>query len=484
MHMATEVGLGSPAKDAPPALPVDALSKDEFVRGVALICLGCFCAAIGLLLMKESTVHEAERPFFLRWRWCIGFCFLGVLTTVFDIYVLGILPLAIVAPFAGMTIVFTLLIASSGLLSTHERLSCTDAAGSALIILGVTLVSIFGPGAEQGGGGGSTAGEAGTDDELTAFSKPLFAIFAGSSLLTVVLWCLVLIVKPNAGRMHVGTALSAYSAAVCGALSQLFLKVVATALHRARGDFTSEHSPFRSPAPFAALTGLCFTAPLQLYLLDTALTGASVSYAVPCYQALLIGLTTVSGGIFFDEFGAMSHQMEFVAGVAFATCGLALLSAKPAEADARAQADARTVSASVPQTPETPDAPPPADAPVLHSDDPEDQKVFHRRQTLALRGMPRDALGLGMLNEKMRGSRRRERSLSFDSSLYRKFKDIARPPTWERRSSSPNIRAHLRMQRAAGGREAPPRRPPASRLAGNTAYIPAPIQITHSHAMV
>lgn len=249
------------------------------MRGVALICLGCFCAAIGLLLMKESTVHEAERPFFLRWRWLIGFCFLGVLTTVFDIYVLGILPLATVAPFAGMTIVFTLLIASSGVLTTtRERLSCTDAAGSALIILGVTLVSIFGPGSEQGGGGGG--GAADTEDELTAFSKPLFAVFAGTSLLTVVLWCLVLIIKPKAGRMHIGTALSAYSAAVCGALSQLFLKVVATALHTSGGDFTSEDSPFRSPAPFAALTGLCFTAPLQLYLLDTALTGASVSYAV------------------------------------------------------------------------------------------------------------------------------------------------------------------------------------------------------------
>jgi hypothetical protein len=248
---------------------------------------------------------------------------------------------------------------------------------------------------------------------------------------------------------------------------------------------SSEHSPFRSPAPFAALTGLCFTAPLQLYLLDTALTGASVSYAVPCYQALLIGLTTVSGGIFFDEFGAMSHQMEFVAGVASATCGLALLSAKPAEADAQAHADARAVSASVPQTPKTPDAPALADAPVLHSDDLEDQKVFHRRQTLALRGMPRDALGLGMLNEKMRGVYRRERSLSFDSSLYRKFKDIARPPLWERMSSSPSLRAHVRMQRASGGRETFPRRSPTSRLAGSAAYIPAPIQISDNrHTMV
>jgi hypothetical protein len=211
---------------------------------------------------------------------------------------------------------------------------------------------------------------------------------------------------------------------------------------------------------------------------------------VPCYQALLIGLTTVSGGIFFDEFGAMNHRIEFMAGVALATCGLALLSAKPADADAKAQADAHAVSASVPNTPEARDALKRADtAPVLQSEDMEDQRVFHRRQTLALRGMPRDALGLGMLNEKMRRLRRHERSLSFDASLYRKLMDIARPPGCERRSSSPNLRPSMRMQRAQGGREASPRRPPASasRLADSTFYIPAPSTDRHAkdmHTMV
>ena len=96
------------------AEPEGGLSPTEYAVGIFLVCLGCACASTGLLLMKESTVHEGERPFFLRWRWLIGFCFLGILTTVVDVYVLGILPLSLVAPFAGLTIVFTLLIASSG----------------------------------------------------------------------------------------------------------------------------------------------------------------------------------------------------------------------------------------------------------------------------------------------------------------------------------------------------------------------------------
>ena len=54
----------------------------DYVTGIVLICLGNLCAATGLTLMKSSTVHEGEKPFFLRWRWLAGFSFLGVLTSI------------------------------------------------------------------------------------------------------------------------------------------------------------------------------------------------------------------------------------------------------------------------------------------------------------------------------------------------------------------------------------------------------------------
>ena len=73
----------------------------------------------------------------------------------------------------------------------------------------------------------------------------------------------MLLIRPTAAATSAGTALSAYSAAVCGALSQLFVKVVAVCLHKADGDFTSPASPFRSLAPYFALGGVAFTAPLQ-----------------------------------------------------------------------------------------------------------------------------------------------------------------------------------------------------------------------------
>lgn len=245
--------------------------SSEWVTGVSLVVLGCACAAIGLTLMKSSTVHEGDKPICFRWRWLIGFSFLGILTTVIDVYVLGILPLSVVAPFAGLTIVFALIITGTGCLADAEPVSRHDLAGVALIILGVTLVSVFGPASSRGV----------TEREIMRdFQKPLFALFAGASLLTVTLWVVALALPEARARCSrtiaaalpppasqvgalVATALSAYSAAVCGALCQLFVKVVAVTLHEAGGDFAGPKSPWRHFPPYLALLGLLFTAPLQ-----------------------------------------------------------------------------------------------------------------------------------------------------------------------------------------------------------------------------
>ena len=315
-----------------------------------------------------------------------------------------------------------------------EKLSTSDVVGAGLIIAGVTLVSLYGPGGAHGsdassggdadsssddaggGGRGDDDDEAAVDDPaLAAFQRPLFAGFAGGSLSTVLVWCAVLLIRPTAAATSAGTALSAYSAAVCGALSQLFVKVVAVCLHKADGDFTSPASPFRSLAPYFALGGVAFTAPLQLFLLDTALTGASVAYAVPCYQALLIGLTTVAGGIFFDEFGNMqrSQMAGFGVGVALATCGLALLSARPGDEEeeeevAMGEAPMRLSQKAeeAPPSPVTLDRSLSTLTPLstearASTEWTREERLFARRFSLALRGLPRDVLGLGMLNEKL-----------------------------------------------------------------------------------
>ena len=88
---------------------------------------------------------------------------------VIDVYVLGILPLSVVAPFAGLTIVFTLALSTTGAIVEREVMGPAEYQGAALIVLGVTAVSVFGPHSSHVVSGAEI---------MADFSKPLFALFA------------------------------------------------------------------------------------------------------------------------------------------------------------------------------------------------------------------------------------------------------------------------------------------------------------------
>ena len=89
----------------------------DSVSAMLLIPVGCACSAAGLLLMKSAADDRPDLPPYRNIKWIGGFLLLGVVATVVEVVVLGVLPLSVVAPFAGLTIVFSLLLASSGLVA-------------------------------------------------------------------------------------------------------------------------------------------------------------------------------------------------------------------------------------------------------------------------------------------------------------------------------------------------------------------------------
>lgn len=219
--------------------------------------------------------------------------------------------------------VFSLLLARSGWFHIRELMTYRQVLGTALILAGVTLVSVFGP--------HSTA-EPTMAELLEDFNDPGFLLFASLTLLMVALYLAVLFWSPlrrykPSPNSQLRTGLSAYSAAVCGAESQLFLKVVSVGMRElAVGD----PDAVTEPAFCISVIGLGLTAPLQLFLLNATLASSPVSYAVPVYQALLIILTTAAGGVFFREFAhfPFSSAVVFLTGLFVAIVGLGLLSAK------------------------------------------------------------------------------------------------------------------------------------------------------------
>ena len=327
----------------PPSAPPLASPPAEtklWQLGIGLIVFGCMSSSIGLLLMKRSTDVEDTLPLYKRWRWLLGFLFLVVNATIIDLIAYGITPLSLIAPFAGLTMVFSLMLARSGLFGVHESLTERQIVGTAFVILGVTTVSVFGP---------HSSDEPTMAEIFDDFSNPTFIMFASLTLSMVALYLMLLFwsrlesCRPSpASRFR--TVLSAYCAAVCGAESQLFLKVVSVGLREVTTG--GDSSAARQPAFILSLIGLALTAPLQLYLLNSTLASSPVSYAVPLYQALLIMLTAGAGGIFFKEFSdiTIANGVLFTLGATVAMAGLAVLSLKVVEVKSRASSQTEFIA--------------------------------------------------------------------------------------------------------------------------------------------
>jgi hypothetical protein len=310
------------AASVPAAATHLTLSKEVF--GIGYVAASCMLSSIALVLMKASADTEAEQPMWRRYRWLCGFaCMLGA--APLSVMALASIPLSMAAPFAGLTIVFSLMLAASGLLGERELLSRSEVACAMLVLAGVTTVALCGP--------RSDGHRPSVDELLGRFHDGDFLAFACVLLSPIVLWapCLAIPrVRPawyvsfNATKL--GTACSALCAAACGALSQLCLKVIAVcSAHIATGD---PENPTTRGGFWLAVVGLLCMAPLQLFLLDATLGASSVAFGVPIYQSLLIILTTAMGGVFFLEFAHATPASigGFAFGVAAAMLGVAILS--------------------------------------------------------------------------------------------------------------------------------------------------------------
>lgn len=220
--------------------------------GILLIILGCLSSSIGLLLMKRSTDVEETLPFHKRWRWMGGFVFLVVNATIIDLFAYAITPLSLIAPFAGLTMVFTLILARFGLVSgVEEPLSRSQVIATVLVVVGVTIVSVA--------QARPASDEPGMAELLGFFYNPTFVVFATLTLSTVAIY-LALLSWPPLRHWRpptdtcASTVLSAYCASVCGAESQLFLKVVSVGLHEAGG--LGDPGAVAQPAFLLSLLGL------------------------------------------------------------------------------------------------------------------------------------------------------------------------------------------------------------------------------------
>jgi len=146
---------------------------------------------------------------------------------------------------------------------------------------------------------------------------------------------LYILLVPSAASYRPGptswvrTVSSAYVASACGALSQLFMKVLSMALHDAgaAANNGARWAILLHPVVGVSLVGVLLAAPFQLFLINNVLASSPVSYAVPVYQALLTLLTSAAGGLFFSEFAkrTLGANALYAGGALTSLAGLVVL---------------------------------------------------------------------------------------------------------------------------------------------------------------
>jgi len=289
----------------------------EAALGLTLSLMSVVLTNIALLIQKHSAHVEAGRPLHRRYRFWAGF----LLNTGSEVGLSApaqlFAPLALLAPTGGVAVAFNALIARFGCVcGIREELSLLGWLATLCITSGVVLVAVAGP-------GGSS--EVCVDQLSEYMTRPAFLAWLCPSVLLVATTLTLFppVCPGNAdGASKPGpfgrwrhrvrpsedssalTALSAVTAAACGAFSVLSLKIVmATISQWASGAVSAP-----PPLSFLCFVALLTCAPMQLYILNLSLASGKATFAIPIYLSVTMLFMSFLGGTLFAEFDSLLRE--------------------------------------------------------------------------------------------------------------------------------------------------------------------------------
>ena len=193
--------------------------------GIGLMIIGTVASSVGMLCFKRAgTMHQS--PWYRNsWFWC-GVMLFVVTAAVLDTIVFAVTPLGLIAPFAGLTIVVSFVLASSGCCGVKEPPTRTAATAVILIVVGVTVCSVFGP---------KSDGSINPHELQISFERNpwLYYVCATATPAFVIFYCFSLCQPDETRRIlrtWMGALALALAAAGFGAVTQLQFKALASAI--------------------------------------------------------------------------------------------------------------------------------------------------------------------------------------------------------------------------------------------------------------
>jgi len=317
---------------APPdirAVVMQAFEEQPMVPlGLGLMVVGTIASALGMLCLKRAHGPAfAHVPWYRNsWFW-LGVLLFVVTAAGLDVVVFAIVPLSLIAPFAGLTIVVSFCFATIGCCGVRETPTKTSIVAVAFITAGVTICSVFGP---------HDNGELDPADLCQLFdtNPTLFALcISGGFLFFIFSLTTTFYADSVRATLHSwsGALLLALLAALFAGLTQLQFKALSSALLEGiQVLFDPTHIPhqmYTNTGQFVLqILTVLSSAIAQIGFLNYAISAAPVAYSVPAYQAGLLIATLVLSGWVLGEYDSLSffNNMMFWLGSSVVASGMLL----------------------------------------------------------------------------------------------------------------------------------------------------------------
>ncbi|EQC40965.1 hypothetical protein SDRG_02028 [Saprolegnia diclina VS20] len=305
------------------------MSSTNLGLGIGMCLVGTTVSNLGLNIQKYSFLHQERlpetqrRPYNTQWRWWLGFACVG-LGSIADFAALTFAAQSVITPIGAFTLVANLGFAHYWL---KEPLGSTDLAGTGLIVLGATAVTIF----------GSHESPKYSLDELIALSTRGSMVVYAIAILGLVAFFHVVRMRSEQVLRKCGKASPEYRAleklhplsyagfaGIVGAQSVMFAKSSGELIQLS----LQGRNQFNRVLTYVILAGLVLTISVQTHMLALGLKNFDALYMVPVFTCFFISFSVLGGAVYFNEFQAFTlyQWICFPLGVAITVVGVILLS--------------------------------------------------------------------------------------------------------------------------------------------------------------
>jgi len=265
--------------------------------GVLLDCVATLAGTGGKQLLRHASVTK-EMKFYP-----LGLVFTALIDPAFDIAAYSFAAVSIIAPMAGMVVVWNVMLAPCTL---GEQLTFSRKFGAFLICIGTLCVGLFGNHNEV---------ERTVDEYLTLFATPAAcAYYAGFVVWTVACG----IVWRRGSPVVSGFCVGAYAGSLAGnmfttkAVVEMFVCVMTSETGEGSDAAAGgcETNPFLTIWPYLFITISLTVCVISLYLLALGLTKFEALYMITVYEGFMIITGSLSGNIVMAESAGQPSEVH------------------------------------------------------------------------------------------------------------------------------------------------------------------------------